>query len=51
MFGYDMDVAEYAAIKVKYANIEAVIEYLGKGDEGKYNHKFVKSQSDICYLC
>ncbi len=39
----DLDVVEYAAIKVKYQSVEHIVEFLTKGDDGLYNHPFVES--------
>ncbi len=43
MMGYDMDVAEYAALKVDFRSVEAVIEFLSKGENGLFMHDFVES--------
>ncbi len=51
MMGFDMDVVEYAAVKVDYRSLEAIIEFLSKGDDGFYVHDFVEMQSELCYLC
>lgn len=42
MMGFDMDVAEYAGVKVNYRSLEAIIEFLSKGDDGLYGHEFVE---------
>jgi len=36
MMGYDMDVVEYAAVKVQYSSIVAIIDFLSKGEDGHY---------------
>lgn len=41
--GYDMDVAEYAAVKVNYRSVEDIIEFLGAEENGLYHHDFVES--------
>lgn len=51
MMGFDMDVAEYAGVKVNYRSLEAIIEFLSKGDDGLYGHEFVEMQSELCYVC
>ena len=51
MMGFDMDVVEYAAARVGYRSLEEIIEYLSKGEDGMYNHDFVESSGELCYLC
>jgi hypothetical protein len=51
MMGYDLDVVEYAALKVEACTVEAIIEYLSKGEDGLYHHDFKHYQGDLCYLC
>jgi hypothetical protein len=42
--GFDMDVAEFAAIKVNYRAIEEALDYLvGRDNEGYYIHDFIES--------
>jgi hypothetical protein len=36
MMGYDMDVVEFAAIKVQYRSLEALVDFLTKGYDGLY---------------
>ena len=44
MMGFDMDIAEFAAIKVKYENVENAIDFLvGRNEKGLYNHEFIES--------
>ena len=49
--GSDMDVVEYAAVKVQYRSVEAIIDFLSKGEDGFYQHAFVEIQAELCYLC
>lgn len=53
MMGFDLDVAEFAAVKVNYQSVEAAIEYLvGRNDtDGKFVHEFVEAKEAKCYLC
>ena len=46
MMGFDLDVAEYAALKVNHRSVEAVVDYLiGKREgDGRYLHEFVESK-------
>ena len=51
MMGYDLDVVEYAAVKVGSNSVQAIIEFLSKGENGLFHHEFVPSHGDLCYLC
>ena len=41
--GFNMDVSEYALHKVRFHSIDRAIDFLSKGEDGYYNHKFIPS--------
>ena len=49
--GFDMDVAEYSLLKTRFRSVDQALDFLGKGEEGIYNHKFIPSIHLTCYLC
>eukprot|EP00347_Sterkiella_histriomuscorum_P010756 403375042 len=51
MMGFDMDIVQYAAVKVQYQSVEAILEFLTKDNDGLYQHDFVEMHGQLCYIC
>ena len=51
--GFKFEVVEYAAQKVNYSSVEAIIDYITGKDEhdGLFNHDFVNYKHDMCFVC
>ena len=53
ILGFNLEVAEFGAVKVNYRSVEDAVGYLTDKDDvtGRYVHEFIRYKDDECYIC